>query len=139
MKQSVGSVPMYTVIAFFIVIIFTFLAATMSYYKAFKMNAKVSSIIERCEGYNSCSSAEIERIKNNYGYNTHAAGTYNCPKKSGGKLLDLGINGTCIYYFDEGSRYSYGVVTFMTWELPIIGEIVKMPIFSKTDRLYKFK
>ena len=47
----------------------------------------------------------------------------------------------CIYRFDnDGStdRFSYGVITFMTWDFPIINQVIKLPIFSKTDRMYKF-
>ena len=50
MKKAVGSVPTYTIIAAFIVILFAFLAAIMSYYKAFKLNNRVTSIVESCEG-----------------------------------------------------------------------------------------
>ena len=138
MKQSVGSIPTYTLIAVFLIIIFAFLAAIMSYYKAFKMNSRVSSVIERCEGYNSCSIYEINRLIKNYWYNVQ--GKINCPEKSGGEL-EVYKSGICIYYFDnDGSsdRYSYGVVTFMIWDLPVINKWVKLPIFSKTDRLYKF-
>ena len=42
MKKAVGSVPTYTIIAAFIVILFAFLAAIMSYYKAFKLNNRVT-------------------------------------------------------------------------------------------------
>ena len=140
MKQSVGSIPLYTLVAVFLIIIFAFLAAIMSYYKAFKMNARVSSVIERCEGYNSCSKDEINRLIRNYGYTVKNP---KCPAKSGGELIvDKDIpSGICIYRFNnDGSRdrYSFGVVTFMSIDLPIINELVKLPIFSKTDRLYKF-
>ena len=139
MKQASGHIPVYTLIATFLVIIFTFLAGIISYYKAFKMNSRVSSVIERCEGYNSCSSAEINRLIKNYSYVIR--GNYNCPTKTGGTVIKK-INGVCIYYFDnDGSsdRYSFGVVTFMSMDIPVINEIMRLPIFSKTDRLYKFK
>lgn len=130
---------MYTLVAVFLIIIFAFLAAIMSYYKAFKMNARVSSVIERCEGYNSCSKDEINRLIRNYGYTVKNP---ECPVKSGGNLLEGDVpSGICIYRFDnDGSsdRYSFGIVTFMSIDLPIINEFVKLPIFSKTDRLYKF-
>ena len=138
MKQATGSIPMYTLIAVFLIIIFAFLAGIISYYKAFKMNSKVSSVIERCEGYNNCSINEINRLIKNYGYAVRDA---NCPKKSGG-TLQVNRNGICIYYFaNDGSRdrYSYGVVTFMSMDLPVINQFLRLPIFSKTDRLYKFK
>lgn len=138
MKKAVGSIPMYTLIAVFLVIVFAFLAAMFSYYKAFKLNGKVTSLMERCEGKSSCYDKELKRLINNYSYTVK--GTVTCPEKSGvaGEIISQGI---CLYRFNnEGSnkRYSFGVVTFLTWDFPIINQIIKMPIYSKTDRLYKF-
>ena len=139
MKQASGHVPVYTLIATFLVIIFAFLAGIISYYKAFKMNSRVSSVIERCEGYNNCSIAEIERLIKNYSYSVK--GNYSCPAKTGGTVIQK-RDGICIYYFDnDGStdRYSFGIVTFMSMDIPVVNELMRLPIFSKTDRLYKFK
>ena len=123
MKKAVGSVPTYTIIAAFIVILFAFLAAIMSYYKAFKLNNRVTSIVESCEGNFTCYQSEVVRLLNNY---TYKANNVTCPKKDG---VD-----------NDGStdRFSYGVITFMTWDFPIINQVIKLPIFSKTDRMYKF-
>lgn len=138
MKKAVGSIPTYTIIAVFIIIIFAFLAAIISYYKAFKLNNRVTSIVESCEGKSACYNAEVTRLLNNYSYSVP---NVSCPKKSGGTLEVTLPAGVCIYRFNnDGSsnRFSYGVITFMSWNFPIINEIVRLPIFSKTDRMYKF-
>ena len=137
MKKAVGSVPTYTIIEAFIVILFAFLAAIMSYYKAFKLNNRVTSIVESCEGKFTCYQSEVVRLLNNY---TYKANNVTCPKKDGVKA-EREFSGICIYRFDnDGStdRFSYGVITFMTWDFPIINQVIKLPIFSKTDRMYKF-
>ena len=92
MKKAVGSVPTYTIIAAFIVILFAFLAAIMSYYKAFKLNNRVTSIVESCEGNFTCYQSEVVRLLNNY---TYKANNVTCPKKDGVKA-EREFSGICI-------------------------------------------
>lgn len=60
-----------------------------------------------------------------------------CPKKSNkaGTLK----NGYCIYKFNDDSKhYSYGVLTYMYIDIPVISDVLKIPVYSRTDRIYKF-
>ena len=52
MNQSVGSIALYNIVLIFIVIVFAFLAATVSYSKAFRVNSRIIFAIEKYEGYN---------------------------------------------------------------------------------------
>ena len=68
MKQSIGLTYTLNFIIVFIVITFAFLFGIMSYYKAFKVNSRISNAIENHEGYNSLSKAEIDNSLNAIGY-----------------------------------------------------------------------
>ncbi|MCI8445121.1 MAG: hypothetical protein HFG15_01655 [Bacilli bacterium] len=141
MKQSIGSVFLYNIIIVFIILIFAFLSATISYSKAFRVNSKIMNYIERYEGYNTEAIREINRDLNTIGY--RRGNSNKCASsKNGGTLVTNGDNQYkyCVYRFEIDSRhYSYGVLTYMDMDIPIISQNLEIPVYSKTDKIYKFK
>ncbi len=153
MRQGVGEVFTYNMIIIFIVIVFGLLAATTSYYKAFKINSNVLSSIEKYEGYNSKSKEDITRIMNTIGYSRNNG--YKCPSTRGhnGVLMTPDQDHYyCVYYHnddrgtvDEGRTndngepiyYNYSVVSYIYVDLPIIGNF-KIPVYTKGERTYNF-
>ena len=79
MNQSVSYTYLLNIIIIFILVAFMVLMGTLSYTKAFRVNSKIANAIEICEGDNSCSQAEINRIINNFGYQKRIT---SCPKKN---------------------------------------------------------
>lgn len=170
MKESISYTYLLNIIIIFILVAFMVLMGTLSYTKAFRVNSKIANAIEVCEGYNSCSKPEIERIIKNYGYENRVS---SCSKKYGSSST-VG-NGYCIYTFKDnqtytvkvsnggsyssggtyssggiysssgeyktvGSKYySYGVLTYMYIDIPVIGDLLKIPVYSETDQIYDFK
>lgn len=147
MSGPVGHTFIYNIIIIFIVIIFGFLAATMSYYKAFKINNRIVDAIERYEGYNSNekdngAKQEIDRVLNNFGYSIEPINCRETYKKM--TLVETSQNNGykyCIYIDNvnpsKGEYYTYGVVTYMNINLPFVNKI-NIPVFTKTNRIYKF-
>lgn len=147
MSGPIGHTFIYNLIIIFIVIVFGFLAGTMSYYKAFKINNRIVSAIEKFEGYNSNDSKggsiqEIKRVLGTFGYSTEPP---KCSESYKGMSFveDSDNSGFkyCIYIDnvdpENGSYYTYGVLTFMNIDLPIVKRI-NIPVFTKTNRIYKF-
>ena len=52
MRESIGTAFLLNFIVVFIVFIMMFLAATLSYYKAYRINNYILHSIEKFEGYN---------------------------------------------------------------------------------------
>lgn len=69
MKQSIGSTVSINLAMVFIVVVFAFFGAAISYYKAYKVNNAIAYSIIKYEGYNDLSKAEIERYLSSIGYN----------------------------------------------------------------------
>lgn len=153
MSGPIGHTFIYNLIILFIVIVFGFLAGTMSYYKAFKINNRIVSAIEKFEGYNTNAAGngsldEINRVLGSFGYRL-AEEDFNCPASYGDMNLlevDSDIVGKnpyryCIYANNtrprEGDFYMYGVLTYMNIDLPFI-EKLNIPVFTKTNMIYKF-
>lgn len=137
MREGMGSIFLYNMIIVFIVIIFAFLFGIVSYYKAYKVNTRIIDSLEKYEGYNDLSRKEITKILNTIGYTKDSK--WSCPAKN--KTNPQEYNKThryCVYYYDNGSYYSYGVISYIIIELPIIGVDLNLPIYTKTRNLYKF-
>lgn len=166
MRESIGTVSLLNFIIFFILLIFAFLMGTFSYYKAYKVNNAMVAAIEKYEGFNKLSYDEMEQKLANYGYNKV---DFNCPKKSNdsdddslvqllaidddGKVHPkrdgegLGYSGYCIYAYNldtvgnkKNDVYtSYEVTTVITFQFPIIQNLLKMKVSSKSSRIYDFE
>lgn len=141
MGRSMGSAFTLNLIAVFIVLVFAFLAGTLSYTKAFKVNSRIVSALEKYEGYNYLSKREIDETLSTIGY--IGGNSDGCSSsRNGGTLTKQASENFkyCIYFFDnDGSSkyYSYGVVTYMYIDLPVIGSSINIPIYAKTNRIYK--
>ena len=163
MHSPIGHTFMYNIIILFVVIVFAFIAGTLTYYKAFKVNNRIVSALEKYEGYNDLSKAEIDRFLGNIGYmvgdSSHCADELNRRNVSM-TLVSSGLNNHptnneyryCIYLGVEepGTRqevagempfcrrfFTYGVTTYMTLDLPFVN-MIRIPIFTRTNRIYKF-
>lgn len=137
MKESIGSVALFNIIIIFLLVMFALLAATLSYSKAFRVNSRILTTIEKYEGYNELADQEINNILGTLGYQ---AGNANCPKKNGVKASAKISNNYdyCVYYMDiDSNHYKYGITTYITLDLPLINK-VKLPIYTETERIYRF-
>lgn len=155
MKQGIGEVATLNIIIIFILIVFGLLAATINYYKAYKVNARILDIIEKYEGYNNLAVREIDRDLNALGY-TKANPNWQCNATRGeNSTLENRASKShdyCVYYFsddrgssDKGAKnkqgepiyYNYSVVTYIYIDLPIIGDF-RIPVHTKGERTYNF-
>lgn len=141
MKESVGSIPIYNIIFTFLVITFAFLAGTISYSKAFRVNTRIIHQIERVDGYNPLASRRIDSDLRSFGYSSGAARlSSNCPRRGGQDAIRRLSNEHfyCVYRFEQGDFKYYGVLTYMYFDLPLIGTAFSIPVYTRTDRLYYF-
>ena len=148
MRESIGEYFTYNIIIIFILIVFAILAATLNYYKAYKVNTMILSSIEKYEGFNSLSKAEIKTNLDSIGYSTDV--NYTCPSR--GSLEPMESNPTshfyCVYYIendttndaknDNGYKYyNYSVVTYIYVDLPLV-DMFKIPVYTKGERIFNF-
>jgi hypothetical protein len=141
MRQAIGSVPLYNIIIVFIVITFGFLSATLSYVKAFKVNSNIAKQLERYEGYNSLSEEEINNILSTLGYRVLGSDTKSCPTKKIGNVIENKNDNynICIYESSlKNGYFNYGILTYIYMDIPIIGGTFKIPVYTESERIFKF-
>lgn len=134
MRQSIGMNAQLNIIIIFIFIVFALIAASLSYYKAFKVNNVIVNSIEKYEGFNSESQSEIEKNLKILGYQQ---GVKDCKSDySDIKTAKITTNGYCVEYVSNLSKgtYSYKVTTYMTIDLPIIS-VIKIPVKTSTSNI----
>lgn len=143
MNSALAHTFLYNIIIIFILIIFGFVIGTVVYYKSFKINKEMLGIIEKYEGYNELSKGEIEDTLKTIGYAVEPSDS--CKSRNGATKIYRGENTRyCIYYFPSDTStgsdnyYSYGVTTYITFDFPVVGDFIKVPIFTKSNRIYKF-
>ena len=139
MKQSIGQSVSINIIVIFLVIMFAFIAGILSYTKAFKVNSNISKAIETSEGYNKVSKKEIDRLLTGLGY---VKMPVSCSEKEDSVLVNDGSEGICVYKIKNNVNdlhYSYRITTYITFEIPLIGQTLRVPINSKTDDIYRFQ
>lgn len=142
MKQSIGSTAAINIAFTFIAIVFAFLAGTLSYYKAFKINNIITTSIEKMEGFNDKAIAEINSKLSSIGYEQSVI---ECPFEKKFNNISYysdvhtsSVNGVCVYYYYNSDKktYQYGITTYMTINIPIISNILRMPINTITQEIY---
>ncbi len=157
MRESIGTVSLLNFIIFFILLVFAFIMATFSYYKAFRVNNAIVSAIEKYEGFNSYSQKEIKDKLGGLGYEFIDFDCRNNNKNV--ELLDIngkitknastrGYEGYCVYVKNRDvlstdndiDRYdSYEVTTIISVNFPGLDGVLKLRVNSKTNRIYNFE
>ena len=134
MKESISYTFLLNIIIVFIAISFFAIMGIISYSKAFRVNSKIINAIEINEGYNGYSIDNISKTLISYGYQKYKV---NCPTKDGQEAIydASGQNGYCVYYFDQGDTYSYGVITYMYFDFPVVGRFFRIPVYTKTESI----
>lgn len=148
MGRSIGGVALYNIIIVFIVLTFGFLAATLSYVKAFRVNNKIADSIEMFEGYNDLSEKDINKKLTTYGYrydsNTRCPSHVHFQNGSFRNYVAEGALGNkhhkyCVYKYQSVKGYTtYGIITYINFEIPIIGGKFTLPVYSETDSIFNF-
>ena len=142
MKESIGYTVTINIMVTFIIILFAFLSAALIYFKSNKVSNIITSAIERYAGYSYESPVvdEISAKLSSIGYNKKSI---TCKNINNCQLQAYGENGYCVYSCDEevdGEKYYYyRVRTNMMLNIPIINEVLDIPIFSNTNRMYDFE
>ena len=165
MKESIGYTVTLNIVIIFITIIVAFFWFAAIYFRSNKASNIIIDEIEKSEGYNDGVARQIKNKLDALGYGSHSI--YCAPtisdKASVAKkeaidsdesvtrtcnltlyTAGTGKFGYCVYEcfeYDEAGQYEYyyfKIRTNMMIGIPIVNEILDFPIYSNTNRMYKF-
>lgn len=150
MRESIGYTVSLNIVIIFITIVLAFLSAALIYFKSNKVSNVITDTIEKYEGFNYHSEQKINTKLSSIGYDKRSV---NCDKyfnrigddeqnKCDNNSLTDGSNGYCVFVCREEYEgdwyYYYKISTNMMFNIPIINDLLDIPIFSNTNRLYDF-
>lgn len=138
MREAVGSTFLFKLMIVFIFFFTAFLAIAINYAQAFKTKNAIINALEQSEGYDNART-RIADIKNSSNYYREGIDCSN--HIDDGKtfftpidMSGLPLNGICIARTVGGTTGSayYTVKTFIHFNLPIIGDLVTIPVIGET-------
>lgn len=168
MKESIGYTVTLNIMIVFITIVVAFLCAALIYFKSNKVSNIITTAIEKYEGYDASAINEISRNLSSIGYGSKSieddcikknpiydgtAKTTVCYLLPYDYENAQGQLGYCVYACYEeynwkdgitfegyynGDYYFYKIRTNMMINVPIINDLMNIPIYSNTNRLYNF-
>ena len=148
MQEATGQAGLMNIMLAIIGIIIVLMAGSIAYSKAFRVKNKITDIIEKNYGYPGNSNAtkkEIDETLRGIGYKTIQPSSYvsYCPtdkyKDSGYSLVTGSYPGYlyCVYSKQHSKgNYSYKVVAFMYFDLPLVSKLVLIPVTGETKVIY---
>jgi len=158
MKESIANSAIFGMMIVFIVTIMLLVLSSLNYSKAFKAKNRVIDTIEKYDyGYSDITekgrlasdkaliNEDVESTLAKLGYRTNFMREA-CPKYcvSNGdtedcvdSLSDTSTYLYCIYPVANARGTMYHVVTYMFWELPVVGSVAKMKVEGDTIVFYQ--
>ena len=141
MREATGGALLVNIILTFIIIFLALLATSVNYSKAFKVNNRIVNLIEKNQTYNSSTKNAIGKYLKNVGYIVTTSQNF-CEREKSRFVPD--VRRATSIYSDIGYRYCvyqvedsynkiyYKVVTYMYFDIPVLNEIIKIPVTGET-------
>lgn len=138
MKEAISNSFLTTFILVIIVVIIALVAGSLSYTKAFKVKNRIINIIENSQVWDSATKEEVDLALREIGYRVNVNNKQNCPQMSGKEAINTYGSSYryCIYQFTSYKGNYYGVVAYMYFDFPIIGQHLELPVRGQTKIFY---
>ena len=141
MKEAIGNSFLVTLSIVFLFLIMSLLVASLSYSKAYKAKNKVVSVIEKYNGYNEDATNEIDMDLFKMGYKTNTTGR-RCKDLYNEDIVllhdtEAGKYDYCVYEVSSTRGMYYHVVTYMHFDLPIIGQYLTFEVKGDSRTIYE--
>lgn len=153
MKESIGNAFVFGAFTIFAFLTLLILNSAINYSRASKIKNRLVSYVETYAENNLTSQnidfgndedfqKEVNNLLSSVGYRTHNDINYStdkCPDlKDGSFSIQKSASpyDYCIYAYQTSRGYFYKIVTYMYFDIPIIGEALKFPISGETRTIY---
>ena len=132
MREAMGGALLIKLVMFFIVIYVCFLSIAINYSITFRVKNQIINLIEEYEGYNNAKDSISEYV-NSIGYYREGS------LKIGNDDSNC-IKGYCIQEIaaKSGNGKYYKVTTYVSFDFPIIGNILQFPVSGETKIIKTF-
>lgn len=143
MRSAIGNTFILNLILIFIGIMMIIYVGGIAYNKGFKIRNRIIDIIEENGGYTASAKSAIAYDLTSVGYKVVTNNPYECSDRQYGTVVHDRVTGSydyCVYEFPDGSGANrgtyYGVTVFISFDIPIVSETVKIPIYGEGRVIY---
>ncbi len=144
MREATGQASLMNIMLTIIGVIILLLAGSIAYSKAFRVKNKIIDIIEKNNVYDGDARIIIDEALLDIGYRLRDSSismTEMCHSNDGYTLIQSWQSNYlyCVYKSNNSTseEYYYKVVTFMYFDLPVIGSYIRIPVSGETKILYR--
>ncbi len=134
MKEAIGSTLLFKLILIFIAIYISIMAIGLNYAITFRHKNQIISLLEQFEGYENAKDkidAYLAEVK-------YYGGQYSTRSKAIGSCLNTS-HGYCIEKMVTIRGEYYKVTTYMSFNMPVIGEFLSAPVTGETNIIFNLK
>ena len=154
MRDAVGGSMLFYIVIIFVTAVMLLFSSIMTYSKAYRIKNRILEVIEKygeytneateeinidlsASGYNSSYPSNCEKIRNRLiGDQDGRYASAKISENQNKKENNLGGYNYCVFKLDNvEDGYSYIVVTFTEFQIPVIGEILTFPVYGETQTL----
>ena len=146
MKEAIGNTFLVTLAILFLSLIMLLLVYSLTYSKAYKAKNKIVSVIEKYDGFTDDAKAEADTHLHSMGYKISAYGA-TCQSLVEEDDLDsstvtivhdlsAGDYDYCVYEISSTRGKYYHIVTFMHFDIPVIGGYLNFAIKGDSRVIY---
>lgn len=141
MKAATGNALLMNIIIVFLVVVLGVLVTSITYTKAFRVKNRIVEVIENYDGdfdnHEDDIRSNITNNLSNVGY--RLKGTSSCKTLSDGNTAYKEANDYyyCVYRYNTGRGFYYKVVTYMYLDLPVINQVLNIPVYGETKVFYE--
>jgi len=138
MKEAIGTSLVFNLMMIFVGVIIVILVSSISYTKGFKIRNRIIDRIEEYNGYSADSTVAsvIEEDLKAIGYRIVEQSM--CKEKENAVKLTRDYNeyNYCVYEYSTSKGNYYGVTVFISFDVPLIGDYINIPIYGETRVIY---
>ena len=149
MREATGSSMLLYVVIIVVSVVMLLFVTIISYAKAYGAKNKIITALETYEEYDKAK-AEIDENLRRMGY-TITRNNYCNTTRVKNHLQELGLEGASNLNSAEGGRYNYCiykvnklnngyyylVVTFISYNIPVVGDTLLFPVYGETKTIKK--
>lgn len=130
MKEALGTSMVFNLVMIFVGVFIALLVGSIAYSKGFKVRNRIIDIVEKYEGYTTKASDEIDENLRAIGY---PISSKSCPSYNGTAPMDIeSAYRYCLYNYKTNKGDYYGVIVFIRFDFPLIGEFLEFGVYGET-------
>ena len=152
MREAIGGSLLMNLVVIFTGIVILFFVSIISYSKAYGVKNRIINVLEKYEEFNVSAQNEINADLRNVGYKATTSNQCDSDRVKN-HLREIGITNSseltnlntnafnyCLYKIESKSSHGsfyYVAVTFVSFEFPLIGDMLTFPVYGETRILGK--